>query len=182
MRYRRVKVEGARYFFTLVTHQRRPLFRSSEVVGMLEDAIERIRSRHPFDVDAQVVLPDHLHAIWQMPEHDANYAMRWRLIKEAFTRAYVERTGAPERSDVERERGERNVWQRRFWEHFIRDDRDFAAHRDYIHLNPVQHGLTSSPVSWPHSTFHKWLERGVYEPTWGTNERPALPEWARRHE
>ncbi len=182
MRYRRLTIEGASYFFTLVTHQRRQLFGNPGVVRMLDDAIESIRNRHPFEIEAQVVLPDHLHAIWKLPHQDANYATRWRLIKEAFTRAYVAKIGAPDRTDVDRARGERNVWQRRFWEHLIRDDRDFAAHLDYIHLNPVHHGLTSSPRDWPHSTFRKWIERGVYEPTWGSDERPELPDWAKRHE
>ena len=89
MRYRRLTIEGASYFFTLVTHQRRPLFGNPDVVKLLNDAIENIRTRHPFEIEAQVVLPDHLHAIWKLPDHDANYATRWRLIKEAFTRAYI---------------------------------------------------------------------------------------------
>ena len=97
---------------------------------VLDHAIESIRSRHPFEIEAQVVLPDHLHAIWKLPEHDANYTTRWRPIEEAFTRAYVKKIGAPERTEVDRTRGERNIWQRRFWEHLIRDDRDFAAHLD----------------------------------------------------
>ena len=120
MRYRRITIEGANYFFTLVTYQRRPLLSNHEAVKLLNDAIEGIRSRHPFTIEAQVVLPDHLHAIWKLPEHDANYTTRWRLIKEAFTRAYVKRIGVPERTEVDQKRGERNVWQRRFWEHLIR--------------------------------------------------------------
>ena len=182
MRYRRITIEGATYFFTVVTDQRRRLFNCPEVVHLLDDAIDKIRSRHPFDIEAQVVMPDHIHAIWRLPDCDAKYTTRWRLIKEAFTRAYAKNYEVPERTEVNRARGEQNVWQRRFWEHMIRDERDFAAHLDYIHLNPVHHGLAQTPRQWPHSTFQKWVERGVYDPVWGSDERPELPDWAKRHE
>ena len=182
MHYRRLRIEGATYFFTAVTHQRQQLFSDPQVVCLLNIAIEKIRSHHPFEIEAQVILPDHLHALWKMPGHDSNYAMRWRLIKESFTRAYVKNFGAPDRTEVERARGEQTVWQRRFWEHLIRDERDFAAHLDYIHVNPVKHGLVSAPRDWSHPTFQTWVERGVYEPGWGSDANPELPEWAKRHE
>ena len=182
MRYRRVRIEGATYFFTLVTHQRRPLFSDSHIVALLDEAIGKIHARHPFEIAAQVVLPDHLHALWRLPDGDADFSKRWRLIKEAFTRAYVKCRGVPEPTGLRRDKGEQAVWQRRFWEHLIRDERDFAAHVDYIHLNPVHHGLVCAPRDWPHSTFRKWVERGAYEPTWGSDVKPQLPEWAKRHE
>ena len=179
MRYRRVVTEGATYFFTVVTHQRQPLFSDPQTLHLLANAITIVRDRHPFEIEAQVILPDHLHALWTLPDGDANYATRWRLIKEAFTRSYCQSHGSPQRTELQRVRGEQPVWQRRFWEHVIRDERDFAAHVDYIHYNPVKHGLVSTPRDWPQSTFSTWVERGVYESAWGSGETPGFPEWAK---
>ncbi|MEQ1695972.1 MAG: transposase [Hyphomicrobiaceae bacterium] len=182
MRYRRLRIEGASYFFTVVTHERQRLFSGPTAVELLTGAIAKVRFRHPFEIEAQVVLPDHLHAIWTLPEGDANYAKRWRLIKEAFTRAYCLEFGKPLRTPTARIRGEQPIWQRRFWEHTIRDDRDFAVHADYIHYNPVRHGLVDTPSDWPHSSFGEWVERGVYDLAWGTIEAPALPDWVKQGE
>jgi putative transposase len=182
MRYRRVRVEGGTYFFTVVTHQRKPIFRNQEEIAFLAEAIDKIRARHPFEVDAQVILPDHLHTLWTLPEGDANFSKRWQLIKEAFTRSYVKRQLTPEQAEGRRDRGSQPVWQNRFWEHLVRDERDFSTHLDYIHLNPVQHGFVKSPCDWPHSTFQKWVERGIYEPNWGSDTLPELPAWAKRLE
>ena len=143
MRYRRANLTGGTYFFTLVTERRRPLFREQAAVTQLLQAIEAVRSRHPFEVDAYVVLPDHLHTLWTLPDGDAKFSTRWRLIKEAFTRAYLKTHAAPERSASRLLKGEQGIWQRRFWEHTIRDEADFVAHLNYIHLNPVHHGLAS---------------------------------------
>ena len=172
MRYRRTRIEGATYFFTVVTYNRRPLFRDPGLVVILEEAINRIRDRHPFEIEAHVTLPEHLHALWALPEGDANYSTRWRLIKEAVTRACASQTD--ERAGP--------IWQPRFWEHVIRDERDFVRHLDYIHLNPVHHGLVAKPSDWPYSTFLKWMARGVYDVEWGANEKPELPDWALKHE
>ncbi|HZN29727.1 MAG TPA: transposase [Xanthobacteraceae bacterium] len=182
MRYRRVHFAGATYFFTLVTERRRPLFREAATVALFLGALQRVRSRHPFEVDAYVVLPDHLHVLWTLPEGDANFSTRWRLVKEAFTRSYVKTHGAPGRSESRRSKGEQGIWQRRFWEHTVRDETDFARHLDYIHINPVHHGLATAPRDWPHSSFHEWVQRGVYDVTWGSDALPELPDWAKRHE
>ena len=182
MRYRRVNVAGATYFFTLVTERRRPIFREPQAVATFEAAVAKIRSRHPFEIEACVILPDHLHALWTLPEEDANFSTRWRLIKEAFTRAWLRAHAAPDRSSSRRSKGEQGIWQRRFWEHVIRDEHDFIAHLDYIHLNPVHHGLAAAPRDWPHSTFRTWVERGAYRPEWGSDAKPELPAWARQHE
>ena len=179
MRYRRVKLEGATYFFTLVTHERRKLFADPELVALLYAAIARIQARHPFEQIAQVVLPDHLHAIWQLPPDDADYSMRWRLIKEAFTKTYLKLHHPPEINASRQKKGEQGLWQRRFWEHLIKDDKDFADHVDYIHLNPVRHGLAAAPREWPHSSFAAWVARDVYAPNWGSGEMPELPAWAK---
>ena len=178
MRYQRIRIEGAAYFFTVVTHDKRPILSDPHVVELLHAATEKVRARHPFTIEAEVVLPDHLHAIGQLPDGDANFATRWRLIKEYFTRAYVKEHVVPQRSDVSRWRGEQTVWQRRYWEHLIRDEEDFAAHLDYIHLNPVRHGFVEAAKDWPYSTFCCWVDRGIYEPSWGSGELPAQPSWA----
>ncbi len=135
-----------------------------------------------FDVDAYVILPDHIHMLWTLPDGDANFSTRWRLIKEAFTKSIVRSREPLARSASRAAKGEQPIWQRRFWEHAIRDEADFAAHVDYIHYNPVRHGLVSAALDWPHSSFAEWVERGAYEPHWGSSDMPAMPEWAGRHE
>jgi REP-associated tyrosine transposase len=177
MRYRRTRIPGATCFFTLVTHRRRALFRAPEAVVTLEEATAAVRARHPFEIEAQVILPDHLHALWTLPEGDADYSTRWRLIKSRFTRAYGHLANGSARSDSRRAKGEQSVWQRRFWEHVIRNGHDFNTHLDYIHYNPVAHGLVAAPSDWPHSTFAKWVALGAYEPDWGSDEMPKLPDW-----
>jgi putative transposase len=174
--YRRADVAGATYFFTLVTEQRRPLFHEPQAVVLLLEAVAKVRSRYPFTIDAYVILPDHLHILWTLPEGDANFSTRWRLIKEAFTRAYIKTHHLPPRSESRRAKGEQAIWQRRFWEHAIRDEADFTAHLHYIHYNPVKHGLVAAARDWPHSTFSDWVARGAYDATWGSHDAPALPE------
>jgi len=182
MRYRRAHVEGGTFFFTLVTERRRPLFREPATVELVLQAIRKVRGRHPFQLEAYVILPDHLHALWTLPEGDTNFSMRWRLIKEAFTRAYIATHDAPHRNESRRSKGEQSIWQRRFCEHAISGNADFFKHLDYIHINPVHHGLVSAARDWPHSSFLEWAERGAYDPLWGSDELPELPEWAKRHE
>jgi putative transposase len=177
MRYRRASVPGATYFFTLVTERRRPLFQFPSAVRDLEEAIAAVRSRHPFVAEAQVILPDHLHTMWTLPDGDADYSTRWRLIKSRFTRSYIGLAGAVTRNASRQAKREQGVWQRRFWEHLIRDEKDFARHIDYIHYNPVRHDLVAAPRDWPYSTFAQWVARGAYEPDWGSGEMPALPDW-----
>ena len=122
---------------------------------------------------------DHPHMIWTLPRADADYATRIRLIKTAFTKELTDDSGA-KAGESRASRGERDVWQRRYWEHTIRDERDFRAHLVYIHVNPVKYGVVARPGDWPHSTFHIWLQRGVYESRWGTDGMPSLPDWAGR--
>ncbi|MDX2201749.1 MAG: transposase [Hyphomicrobiaceae bacterium] len=182
MRYRRTRVEGGIYFFTVVTHRRRKLFASPEANVILREAVESVRARHPFETIAQVVLPDHLHAIWRLPEADADFSTRWRLIKSTATRALLGSGLVPAGARVSRERGEQGVWQRRYWEHLIRDEEDMTAHIDYIHLNPVHHGLVAAPIDWPHSTFRTWVAMGLYPADWGSREPAEVPMWGQRHE
>jgi putative transposase len=179
MRYRRSEVAGATYFFTVVTYERRPLFSEPAAVAMLRDAIDRVRERRPFVIEAQAVMPDHVHTLWTLPDGDRDYPTRWRLIKEGFTKRYVALRGEVE-EDIRRHlRGERTIWQRRYWERLVRSDRDFVAHVDYIHYNPVRHGLVRAARDWPHSTFLSWVSRGTYDLTWGSEEMPPLPDWAK---
>jgi putative transposase len=164
-------------FFTVVTHHRLPLLATPGAVAIFHKAVEAVQRRRPFTVEALVVLSDHLHSIWTLPEDDADYSTRWRLIKEGFTRAYSVLHGAPTADARRARRGEKAVWQGGFWEHLIGDDRDFSAHLDYIHLNPVKHGFASTPRDWQHSTFLEWVARGAYETHWGADEMPPLPKW-----
>ncbi len=177
MRYRRLFIPGATYFLTLAVHQRSPIFSDANVVGLYRSAVQKVQAAWPFTLDAEVILPDHIHMLWTMPEGDADYPMRVRLIKSAFTRSLLrKRQHAGERSDSRSSKGEQAIWQRRYWEHTIRNDRDFQAHLDYIHINPVKHGFVSAARDWPHSTFLAWVERGVYDLTWGSSDMPPLPE------
>lgn len=122
------------------------------------------------------MLPDHLHCVWTLPEGDADFSSRWRLIKTIFVRGLP---GGERRSQARRRSGERGIWQRRFWEHAIRDDEDFAAHMDYVHFNPVRHGYVRRVGEWPYSTFRACVRRGLYPPAWlGPDERAiATGDW-----
>jgi putative transposase len=164
MRYRRDRTAGATYFFTLATWQRLPLFGSPDNVVKLRAAFRLVRTAHPFRIDAMVVLPDHLHCLWTLPSSDDNYPARWNQIKGAFTRSLDESAKPPIGLPQRRERA---VWQRRYWEHRIRDDTDFARHCDYIHWNPVKHGLVDSPGNWPYSSFGRFVALRVYPADWG---------------
>jgi putative transposase len=180
MRYRRATVPGASYFFTLITYQRQRLFSDPSNVERWHRAVAKVQRARPFVVEAEVVMPDHLHIIWTLPETEADYATRIWLIKTAFTKGQLSRIGFGTVNESRARKGERNVWQRRYWEHVIRDEKDFQAHVDYIHINPVKHGLVERPCDWPHSTFGIWLERGVYDPWWGSDDMPPRPNWAGR--
>jgi len=165
--YRRWRKEGGMFFFTLVTHRRRPLFNVPSARRLLREAITTVRRNHAFELRAMVLLPDHLHMLLSLPEGDAGYATRLALIKRHFTIAYLasggtEADGSPSRA-CHRLRG---VWQKRFWEHTIRDYRDYKRHLDYIHANPVKHGLVVWPKNWPYSTFARFVRLGEYSVDW----------------
>jgi putative transposase len=160
--YRRNRVPGGTYFFTVNLRDRRGDLLVAEIAA-LRAAVRQTRRRRPFYIDGWVVLPDHTHCLWTLPPGDTDYSGRWRAIKGAFARS-LPMTEA--RSSVQRRRGERGVWQRRFWEHTIRDDDDYAAHMDYIHFNPVRHGLVAEVSAWPFSSFHRCVARGIYPACW----------------
>jgi putative transposase len=160
--YRRNFICGGSFFFTANLAERR-LRLLVDHVDLLRQAFRYVRRRHPFDIEAIVVLPDHLHAIWTLPEGDADFALRWRLIKSIFSRGLF---AGEHRSPSRAKKGERGIWQRRYWEHTLRDEGDFARHADYIHFNPVKHGHVSRVRDWPYSSFHRMVRSGVYPIDW----------------
>jgi putative transposase len=160
--YRRNRMAGGTYFFT-VTIAEKHLDILVQHVQNLKAAPRNEHQRAPFVNLALVVLPDHLHTVWRLPQGNADYSNRWRRIKAGFSRALP----LGERVSTGRAtKGERGIWQRRFWEHTVRDDEDLQRHLDYIHFNPVKHKLVSRVSDWPHSTFHEYVRRGVYPPDW----------------
>ncbi|MEM1061135.1 MAG: transposase [Planctomycetota bacterium] len=174
--YRRAHVPGGTFFFTVVTHGRRPLFRDPAAVERLREAIRVERIRRPFTIDAFVVLPDHLHAIWTLPHGDGDFSIRWSAIKAHFTRAHLAAGGSEGEPTAGELFGDRRaVWQPRFWEHTISDDTDFERHFDYVHYNPVRHGFVACPSEWPASTFPHWVARGVYPPDWACGNTAFRP-------
>ena len=163
MRYRRATVGGGTYFFTVNLADRdRALL--TDHAAVLRDAIRTVKIRHPFEIDAMVILPDHVHAIWTLPAGDADYPTRWALIKAGFSRNL---SPGERRSRSRRGKGERGIWQRRYWEHQIRDDIDLARHVDYIHYNPVKHGYVPRAADWPQSSIHRYIRVGLMTADWG---------------
>jgi putative transposase len=154
--YRRNFVPGATYFFTLTLRDRRQRL-LVEHIDTLRESMKHVYALHPWRTDATVVLPDHLHALWTLPEKDDQYPLRWRMIKSLFTQR-LRRSGAWFDS--------RSPWQSRYWEHTIRDDRDFENHVNYIHFNPVKHGHAHAPSDWPYSSFHRFVRDGVVPLDW----------------
>jgi putative transposase len=161
-RYRRLRIEGGAFFFTLTLADR-----SS---NLLVKQIERLRrayagteKRLPFKTVAICILPDHIHALWQLPHGDADYAARWSLLKSGFSRGLP---AAKKRSTSKIMKREKGIWQRRYWEHAIRDDADFERHVNYIHYNPVKHRLLTRVADWPFSSFHRYVAQGILPGDW----------------
>lgn len=167
MRYRRTTVAGGSYFFTVnLADRKRTLL--VDHVDILRKVIRKVKAKHPFDIDAMVILPDHLHAIWTLPEGDRDYPTRWMLIKAGFSRHMPK---GERRSQSRMRKGERSIWQRRYWEHMIRDDRDYETHINYIHFNPVKHGLVTRSSDWSYSSIHRYIEIGVLDANWGAGNQ-----------
>ena len=169
--YRRAWHPGGTYFFTVNLLQRQGNDLLIRHVGLLREAVKSVRQRHPFIIHGWVVLPDHLHCVIELPANDADFATRWRLIKIEFSKTLPK---TERRSNVRVARGERGIWQRRYWEHLIRDEADFSAHMDYVHINPLKHGLVRRVDDWPYSTFHRLVERGVYPAVWAGGDAERL--------
>ena len=164
--YRRIKTEGGAFFFTVVTHKRQPLFNSIECIEMLRASISETRRIAAFRIDAWVLLPDHMHCIWTLPDNDDDYSQRWGMIKAGLTKKIKHMLPGGQASSSRKKHRESSIWKRRFWEHRIRDDRDLLMHTDYIHYNPVRHGYVERVQDWPYSTFHKYVDQGVYPIDW----------------
>ena len=165
--YRRVYILGGTYFLTIVTYDRLPLFKDFQNIELLRSAVAKVQRKQPFRIIAAVILPDHLHFIWQLPPDDSNYSQRISRLKVLFTRACKARN--PSNLEISQSRykhRESDVWQRRFWEHSIRDEVDLQKHLDYIHYNPVKHGLVSCPHLWSYSSFSHWVKRDRYAQDW----------------
>jgi putative transposase len=160
--YRRARVPGGTWFFTVNLLERRHTLLVNHI-DTLRCAIANTRRDHSFEIDAIIVLPDHIHAVWTLPSNDADFSTRWRLIKMRFAKALPKQERL---SAVRQARNERGIWQRRFWEHLIRDDADYARHIEYCYINPVKHGLVTRVRDWPHSSFHRDVRRGIFPVDW----------------
>ena len=173
--YRRNRVPSGSYFFTVNLRDRRSDLLVAEIEA-LRSSVRATRARHPFHIDVWVVLPDHVHCIWTLPTGDVGFPVRWQMIKALFSRSVPR--AKERRASLIRKR-EAGIWQRRTWEHTIRDDQDYAVHMDYIHFNPVKHGLAAQAADWPFSSFVRSVRLGMYPSDWaddcralaGTGER-----------
>jgi|SRR5580704_6792277 putative transposase len=172
-RYRRAKIEGGIFFFTVALADR-----SSDLLVQEIDRLRRsykaMQERLPVETAAICILPDHIHALWQLPENDTDYMSRWSLFKTSFSRALPPSHTRSASKIAKREKG---IWQRRYWEHAIRNDADFGRHVDYIHYNPVKHGLVPRVVDWPHSSFHRYVEQGILPDDWAGNARELVGDF-----
>lgn len=162
-RYVRAFVPGGTFFFTVALLERRRRLLTEHVEELRRVFADVYRAK-PFRLDAIAVMPDHLHCIWTLPPGDADFSSRWHAIKARFACGIEP---GEWRSERRRRKGERGIWQRRFWEHTIRDEQDFERHADYIHYNPVKHGHVPRAADWPYSSFCRFVERGVYPADWG---------------
>lgn len=166
--YRRASIAGATYFFTVVAYRRQRILCDDAVRFALRTAIAATRADRPFDILAWVLLPDHLHCIWTLPDGDADFATRWSMIKRRVSLACrISHRQTELLTASKRKHRESTLWQRRYWEHQIKDEADLARHVDYIHYNPVRHGLVARPADWPYSTLHRDIARGIYPLHWG---------------
>ena len=162
--YRRIYVPGASWFFTVNFAEKQGNHLLVEQIDLLREAFQYVKNRHPFCMDAVVVMPNHLHCIWTLPERDADYSLRWRLLKAFFSRGIPKGEVVSNSREKRRERG---IWQRRFWAHLLTDQEDYNQHFDYIHWNPVKHGWVKKVHEWEYSSFHRAVEDGLYYLEWG---------------
>ena len=176
--YRRATTSNASYFFTVVAYRRQPILCDDAIRNALHEAIQTVRAARPVVIDAWVLLPDHLHCIWTLPEGDADFSTRWMTIKKAVSLACREGYHRNDWMTASRHKHrESTIWLRRFWEHQIRSEDDFARHADYIHFNPVKHGNAKRVADWPYSTFHRYVRDGIYAPDWARSIIIGTPEY-----
>jgi putative transposase len=176
--YGRALVPGGTFFLTVVTFQRRQLFNEPEHVDLLRKTVAGVQQEYPFDFPAAVILPDHAHFLWTLPPGDSAYSQRVGLVKLRFTQALLgEMSASSSVSASRRKHRERDVWQRRFWEHTIRDEEDFEQHVEYIHYNPVKHGWVKCPHQWQYSSFAHHVKKGIYSRDWGCACNGVVPSF-----
>jgi len=164
VQYRRNLLQGGTYFFTMALHNRKARH-LIEHIDLLRIAMKKTNQNMSYTTLAIVVLPEHIHAIWKLPDNDINYPGRWRLIKSYFSQSLLKQESQLHKNS----RGQYDVWQPRYWEHTIKDERDLETHIDYIHYNPVKHGLVQRPADWPFSSFHSFVRKNILEPDWGAS-------------
>jgi len=169
--YLRYRIAGGCYFFTVNLLNRNNTLLLDHI-DLLRESVRLCKQKRPFHIDAWVVLPEHMHAIWTLPEGDDDFSNRWKIIKTHFSKGL---SATEKRSKTRLKRGERGIWQRRFWEHTIRDDNDYAHHMDYVHFNPVKHEWVNNVIDWPYSSFHRYYKNGLYPADWSTAEKNDLP-------
>ena len=175
--YRRSQTPGGSYFFTVITYRRRLLLTDPESRRILREVIIDVRREYPFQIEAWVLLPEHLHCVWTLPPDDRDYSKRWGLIKAGFSKWARTLFHREEWMNPSKEKHrESTIWQRRFWEHQIRDPNDFNRHVDYIHWNPVKHGHVTRVGDWPYSTFHRYVAAGTYPADWGGGDAATATE------
>jgi putative transposase len=166
--YRRANIPGSSVFITLITYQRQQLFSAPENIDKLRQACDLMRAEKPFTIDAAVILPEHVHFLWTLPPDDPDYSYRVGRMKVLFTRALRGVNNLPDDvCESRKKHRESNVWQRRFYEHTIRDEIDLRQHLDYLHFNPVKHGLVKCVHDWQYSSFHRGVKRHEYDIKWG---------------
>ena len=161
MRYRRTRTRGGTYFFTVVTYKRNKILCQHNNVSLLRESLRHVMAKHLFTIDAFVLLPDHLHCLWTLPDGNRDFSKRWHKHTPSASR---------------QKKKEQAVWQCRFWEHLIRDERDFARHVEYIYYNPVKHRLATAPKDWEYSSFHRYVRDGMYDLEWGAGRDITLDE------
>ena len=166
--YRRVKIKGGTYFFTLVTNKRQNLFASLKYRDLFLESINHVKNYHPLNLVAYCILPDHIHLLIRLPEDDDNFSLRISEIKKRFSKLYSKNFGvSPAKNAGIVRPGRSGLWQQRFWEHTLRDEEDLHRHIDYIHYNPVKHGLVHKVKNWPSSSFFDYVKTGNYQIDWG---------------
>ena len=175
--YQNSKLKGGTFFFTVVTFGRQPILINPRSIEILHEVWQYTNQRFPFETVAICLLPEHIHTIWTLPEGDADFSTRWREIKRLFTKKYLQKTDVENYTNDPRiKRGEAVVWQRRFWEHTIRDEQDLKCHVEYIHFNPVKHGLAAKTADWKWSSFHNFVRNGLYSLDWGDSGNYSDPK------
>jgi putative transposase len=167
MNFRRYYVPNAVVFITQVVQDRPPIFRNEAHLDLLLSTLHRVKELHPFAMLGYVFLPDHFHLLIK-PEENSTFSQVMHSLKPNFTKAYKQTIGVA---------GSMKFWQKRFWDHIIRDEADFERHLDYIHYNPVKHGLVHKPEDWPRSSFLAWKARGAYADGWGWSAPHSVAEF-----